>query len=168
MDYQKMFLDWQDIEVLVKKIYNKISEAKIKIDIIVPILKGGFIPAMLIGKLLDNDNFACCQIRRSVSNKSNCDFHSPIVGGLTCADKILNSDVLIVEDIVYSGDTVKKAIEVLKQKGAKNIYIASLFNFYAKSDLGKIYCGNDNIKEINWIVFPWDFESYYCRENKND
>ena len=163
MNYEKRYITWQDVENLVLKISNNLKKDNVKIDTIVPILKGGFIPGTLIGKVLNIDKFSCLHIRRSASNLSNCDFHEPKMLGITATDGLKNKNVLIVEDIIDSGETIKFAIQELKKQGVANIIVASLYSFYLNDNYGKIYHGNDDPKDACWIVFPWDFESSYCK-----
>lgn len=164
MNYQKKYLTWDNIDHLIKRIVTQLMLDDVDIDTIVPIVKGGFIPSMLIGKNFNIDKYSCLHIRRSNTNLSNCDFHSPELIGLTGKDYLKDANILIVEDIVYSGETLKFAIEELKKCGVKNIYVASLYNFYLGDDFGKIYQGNKNSKEVDWIVFPWDYENNYAKE----
>ena len=77
-------------------------------------------------------------------------------------------NILIVEDIVYSGETIKFAIEELKKQGVANIYVSTLYNFYSDNNFGKIYQGNLDDKDVDWIVFPWDYESSYCKKGEED
>ena len=163
MNYNKKYIDWNDIEVQVLKIAKDLIKDNVRIDTIVPILKGGFIPSILIGKILNIDTYSCLHIRRSDSNLSNCDFHQPKMLGITTTESLKNKNVLIVEDIVYSGETIKFAIEELKKHGVANIYVCTLYNFYSGNDFGKIYRGNSDPKAVDWIVFPWDYESDYCK-----
>lgn len=163
MNYNKKHIDWNDVEKLVNKIARDLSVDNVRIDTVVPILKGGFIPAVLIGKKFNLDTYSCLHIRRSMSNLSNCDFHQPNMLGITATENLKNKNVLIVEDIVYSGETIKFAIEQLRKYGVANIYVCTLYNFYLGNEYGKIYQGNRDAKEVDWIVFPWDYESSYCK-----
>ena len=163
MNYNKKILDWTDIEKLVNKITTNLKNDNISIDTVVPVLKGGFIPSMLIGKNLNIDTYSCIHIRRSASNLANCDFYQPKLLGITATENLKGKNILIVEDIVYSGETIRFAIEQLKEYGVANIYVSTLYNFYLGDDYGKIYQGNCDAKEVDWIVFPWDYENLYCK-----
>lgn len=157
MNYELKELSWSDVKDLSKNICDQITEDKLKIDVVVPVLKGGFFLAMMAMKYLNIDSIGCIQIRRSKSNLPNCDFHEPVFLGVTNIEKIKGANVLVTEDIIYSGETIKFVVTKLKEYGAKNIYISTLYNFYKANDISKIYQGNKN-DGVNWIVFPWDFE----------
>ena len=144
MNYDKKHLDWSDIEKLVNQIVKGLKKDNVDIDTIVPIMKGGFIPSALIGKKLNIDTYSCLHIRRSESNLSNCDFHDPKMLGITATDSLRDKNVLIVEDIVFSGETIKFAIEQLKEYNVKNIYVCTLYNFYS----GGVICQ----PLTNWYV----------------
>lgn len=77
-------------------------------------------------------------------------------------------DVLIVDDMISTGNTLVKAIELLKKKGAQKIYIAASLCFYngkcveklnalyEKGDLNKVigtdavFHGEEFIKNTSW------------------
>lgn len=161
MNYDKKILTWDDVYKNIQNIVNEINNDKIKIDLLLPVIKGGFIPAMFIAKHIGIDKFSFIQARRSKSNLSNCDFGDAKFLGLLNKDAIKGANVLIVEDIVYTGDTLKLVLNEIKKYSPKNIYICSMYSFYTGNDLGHIYKGNSNPNEVNWIVFPWDYEHPY-------
>ena len=161
MNYQKKILTWEEFYLNISSIASQIVKDDIKVDVLVPVVKGGFIPSVFLGKHLNIDNYSCIQVRRSKSNLANCDFEDAKFLGLLNSEIIANSNILIVEDIIYSGETLELVLKELKKYNPKNIYICSMFNFYTGDKFGKIYYGNKNPSDVNWIVFPWDYEHPY-------
>lgn len=162
MNYTPKYLSWDDVENLCKKICDDIKKDRIEFNFIVPVLKGGFFPSMLIAKNFNIDNFSCIQIRGSNSNLINSDFHEPKYLGCTNSEALKGVNVLICEDIVYSGATLDVVVEKLKMFGVKKIYTCTLYNFCQSERFGKIYHGNIQ-DDVNWIVFPWDYEHPYSK-----
>lgn len=77
----KMYLSWDDINVLVEDLCNTIASSGAEIKSITGIQRGGLIPAVMI------------------SHKLNIPFVSRI-----------NKDTLVVDDICDTGETLKKSI----------------------------------------------------------
>ena len=48
MDYIPKYLDWKDVENLCMVICNEIRKDKIKFDVVVPVIKGGFFLSNLL------------------------------------------------------------------------------------------------------------------------
>ena len=59
------YLDWDDIENLVKKTALKIKKNNKKYDLIIGIKNGGIIPAILISRELDINNIEFITIRKN-------------------------------------------------------------------------------------------------------
>jgi uncharacterized protein len=77
----KMYLSWDDINVLVEDLCNTIATSGVEIKSIAGIKRGGLIPAVM------------------VSHKLNIPY----------VDRI-NKDTLVVDDICDTGETLKKSI----------------------------------------------------------
>lgn len=73
---------------------------------------------------------------------------------------IKDKHVLIAEDIVDSGTTIKTVIEMLKQKGAKSIEIVSLLNKDMNNNLNPKYVGF-NIPNKFVVGYGLDFKDKY-------
>jgi len=158
MNYKKKMISWDDVYLCINNIITELQKDKVGIDVLVPVLKGGFIASMFLGKNLDIDKFAGIQVRRSDSNIINSDFHKAKYLGITNPDIIKNAQILIVEDIIHTGKTIELVVEKLKKYQPSKIYICALYNYYSGNDFGKIYQGNVNKNHVNWIVFPWDYQ----------
>ena len=159
MDFEKKFLSWEEFYKMINKIAKDIEKDNIKIDVLVPILKGGFIPSMFLDKHLNIDKHAFIHTRSSDSNLSNCDFHTPAFLGITNKKLIKNSNILIVDDVIATGNTLNLVLNKIQKLNPKNIYICSLYNYYDSQI--KIYSGNNSKPKEKWIIFPWDYESEY-------
>lgn len=77
----KMYLSWDDINVLVEDLCNTIATSGVQVKSIAGIKRGGLIPAVMI------------------SHKLNIPY----------VDRI-NKDTLVVDDICDTGETLKKSI----------------------------------------------------------
>lgn len=145
---------WDDIVNLSEKIYHEIIARGIKIDTLVPVLRGGAPLSLLLNRHMPDVDTACVHIKRSKTNSPNSDFGDPILKGITNESAIKGKNILIVEDIIDKGLSVDKAIEAIKRYNPQNVFVTTLFNF--NDDKYKdIICG-EKLESYVWIVFPWD------------
>ena len=147
-------LSWAEVEKGARNILTEIDKKNINIDTIIPILRGG----SPLGTLLSNNMDADCSfihIRRSESDEINAFLGKPMLKGITNDEKINGKDILIVDDLLDKGETMKFAIETLKKYNPKSIHIAVLFNF-AKMEDEENYIVGLTLKEKKWIIFPWE------------
>lgn len=154
-NYPLVKVDWEEIQKLSSKIAKQIIEDDKRIDLIVPILRGGMPIAMILSSILDVTEMSCVHIRRSINDEPNTEFKKiPINKGITNIEKITNANILIVDDTLDSKITLDYTISLLKQHNPKSISIAILYNFN-KDTFGNVYSGEE-VQKYKWVVFPWE------------
>ncbi len=126
-DVEKILVSEEEIEnrsrELAKEISNYYKE-KNSIPVVVGLLKGS-VPFMmsLVMKMecdleIDFMDVSSYSGTASVEVKINKDINTSVI----------DRDILIVEDIIDTGKTLEKVIELFKHKGAKDIKIATLLD----------------------------------------
>lgn len=153
-NYPLVKVDWNEVKRLTQGIANKLIADKKDIDLIVPIIRGGMPIAMLLSSMLDVEEMSCIHIRRSIDDNPNTEFKQPVNKGITNAEKIKDSNILIVDDTLDSKITLDYAINLLKEYQPKSITVAILYNFN-KNTFDSIYSGEE-VQEYKWVVFPWE------------
>jgi hypoxanthine phosphoribosyltransferase len=133
------YLDWDDIENLVKKTALKIKKKNKKYDLIIGIKNGGIIPAILISRELDINDIEFITIRENKIFKVN-KFHK---------DK---KYLLIIDEIYDTGKTFFIVNEYFKRF---EYDYACLVSRYRIPDNNKIVTGKV-LNHKKWIVFPWE------------
>jgi len=155
-DYEIRNVSWDDLIKLTGHIYDQIQKQNLKIDTLVPILRGGMPLTLLLTRYMKDVNTTCLHIRRSKTNQTNSEFLDAEFKGITNAEALTNKNVLIVEDIIDKGLTVDMALDILKKYKPKNIYIATFFNYNKSKYINAI--SGESPNEIKWIKFPWEVE----------
>ena len=133
------YLDWDDIENLVKKTVLKIKKNNKKYDLIIGIKNGGIIPAILISRELDINDIEFITIRKNKIFKFN-KFHK---------DK---KYLLIIDEIYDTGKTFSIVNDYFKRF---EYDYACLISRYRIPDNNKIVTGKV-LNHKRWIVFPWE------------
>ena len=133
------YLDWDDIENLVKKTALKIKKNNKKYDMIIGIKNGGIIPAILISRELDINNIEFITIRKNKIFNFN---------------KFLKDKkyLLIIDEIYDTGKTFFIVNEYFKRF---EYDYACLVSRYRIPDNNKIVTGKV-LNHKKWIVFPWE------------
>jgi uncharacterized protein len=138
---KKDYLDWNDIENLVKKTALKIKENNKKYDLIIGIKNGGIIPAKLISRELNINDIDF------ISIKMNQIF--------TSSNFTRNKKYLLIDDIYDTGKTfsiVNKFFNSFEYD-----YACLVSRSRITDNNGKIIIMIGEILNHNkWIVFPWE------------
>lgn len=135
---KKDYLDWNDIENLIKKTALKIKENNKKYDLIIGIKNGGIIPAKLISRELNINDIDF------ISIKMNQIF--------TSSNFTRNKKYLLIDDIY---DTGKTFFTVNKFFNSFEYDYVCLISRYRITDNSKIITG-EILNHNKWIVFPWE------------
>lgn len=126
-DVKKILISQEEIEKRCCELGKEISEYYKKRNstpIVIGLLKGSIPFMMDLVKRIDVDleidfmDVSSYSGTNSIEVKVNKDIESPII----------DRDVLIVEDIIDTGKTMEKVIEMFKNKGAKDIRIVTLLD----------------------------------------
>lgn len=153
-NWKTKIVKWEEIRRLSRNIITQINNSNVQIDTLVTIFRGGSILSLILGANIKNVNTSCLHIKRSLTNEVNSEFGNSIFKGITNENEIKGKNILITEDIIDSGLTLDRAIEILKEYKPKNIYIATFYNFNKKKY--KISFTGEFVEQPCWFIFPWE------------
>jgi uncharacterized protein len=120
-----------------------------KPDVIVSICRGGWIPARVLSDLLDNPNLA--NVRSESYTGIGRAADQPILTQEVSMD-VKGKKVLLVDEIVDSGQSLKLIIDHINQQGASEVKTATLY-YKPSSIIKPDYYEKETSK---WIIFPWE------------
>lgn len=142
---------WNQIYWFLLDLAKTIQSTDFQADIILGVSRGGWIPARILSDLLENPNLANIKAEFYMgATKSRC---KPIITQPVSVS-IEDKKILIVDDVADTGESIKLVNSHLKEHGASEIKIATIYckpwsiivpNYYAK-------------KTSLWIVFPWEIK----------
>lgn len=147
MEYLK--LSWDDIEEQCGVLAKGIEERAVPFDIIIGISRGGWVPARILSDILGNDEIDTVRVKfyESVDKTAK----EPVILLSTQID-IKGKDILLVDDIADTGESLIATIEHLKEKNAKSIFVATL----VKKPQSKVTPDLFVRETPNWVIFPWE------------
>jgi hypoxanthine phosphoribosyltransferase len=77
----------------------------------------------------------------------------PILRGIVCGFEIPDSRILVIDDIVRSGDTAQVVVDWLSTMGCERVVVVAPF---AEARPYNFQCySNNQVGESSWIKFPW-------------
>ncbi|MCW4016014.1 MAG: phosphoribosyltransferase [Candidatus Bathyarchaeota archaeon] len=142
---------WEQVYSLLLKLANSIQKSNFKPDIIVGVSRGGWIPARILSDLLEKHELANVTAQFYVGigeTKPEPTITQPV------SVRVKDKQILLVDDLADSGKSLKLVNEHLKNQGASEIRIATIYR-KPWSITTPHYC----VKETNhWIVFPWELK----------
>jgi hypoxanthine phosphoribosyltransferase len=147
MEYLK--LSWNDIEEHCRVLAKEIEERAVPFDVIIGISRGGWVPARLLSDILGNDDVDTVRVKfyKSVGQTAK----RPEILLSTQID-IEGKDVLLVDDIADTGESLIATVEHLKEKNVKNIFVATL----VKKPQSKLTPDLFVRETPDWVIFPWE------------
>lgn len=160
-DIEKVLLTEEEIDKKIREIGGKISKDYANKDLmLIGVLKGSVV---FMADLLKRITIPCTMDFMAVSSYGASTTTSGVVRILKDLDfEIQGKDILIVEDIIDSGVTLKYLVKYLKSRKPKSLEIACLLNKQErrKVDLSPKYIGFE-VPDYFLVGYGLDFAEKY-------
>jgi uncharacterized protein len=141
------YINWAEYGDLADALAEKVRLGGVKFDVIIGIARGGIPVAMVV-----SDHLAVAIDFINVKSYTGiAERKEPRILS-TLTDEIAEKNVLVVDDLVDQGDTMKTVCAFLAQKKPKKLMTAVLFKKPWTKTGPDFYL--DEVE--HWIVFPWE------------
>lgn len=157
MEQELYIMTWDELGNAASNILREIKNRNIKVDTVVPVLRGGAPLGGMISCNMKGTDTAYIHIRRSTSDDKNAFLGTPVLKGITNENAIKGKHILIVDDLLDKGVTMQFAIDELKKLEPASIHVAVIYNFTDNQD-EEMFITGSKLEEKKWIVFPWEKE----------
>lgn len=144
---KKEHYSWDLYHSLVIQLKRKVSKTP---NIIVSIGKGGSIPGIILAEI-----FKCNNLNlglKSYKGQIRGEIHE--YQGLNNYEALRDANILIVDDLVDSGETFQYAVDKFIGNGCERIETASIF--YKNCSKFKPDHYVEEVDNNIWIVHPWE------------
>lgn len=143
-------LDWEELYWDVFELAKKIKRSGFKPDVLVAIARGGWVIGRILSDLLEVPDVAGLTIKFYTGvdeTRTKPEIVQPLVQDVNM------KKLLLVDDIVDTGETLKLALEHVKEKGAREVKSAAPYikkwspitpDYYVRVMDG-------------WVVFPYEY-----------
>ncbi|MDD5016077.1 MAG: phosphoribosyltransferase family protein [Atribacterota bacterium] len=153
----KSYKTWEEIVKLVDKICSEIKMDYTNPDVIIPILRGGMVPARLISEYFPNSQIKCIRAKAYDKDEKQQDFKEESVYVENFDYDISHCVALVVDDISDTGDTLNAVCyEIYKHCFLHPHQIVVATIYYKERTLYAPDFYGEKVENDQWIVFPWE------------
>lgn len=160
-DVPAAVLGWAEFTAITDQLAHRISADGCP-DVVVGILRGGMIPAVRLSHVLGLRDVRALDVTHTTADGVNAaKTPRPLLHNSSSLGEVTGLDLLLVDDVAGTGETIEVCRSVLEAAGAGNVRIAACVlneaNWRDSGDhdpgdvltyLGAAYQG--------WVVFPWE------------
>jgi uncharacterized protein len=144
------FITWEEVYSLCHQLAQQLRKANFRINVIVAIARGGYVPARLLSDMLGIDDLACFKIEHYQGAYKQ---QEAVVKYPLNAD-INGRNVLLLDDVCDSGDTFDVGIGHIRQCGTVNEMRTAVLHLKTVSRyVPDFYV--EEIREWRWLIYPW-------------
>ncbi len=148
-------LTWSDVVSHVWALADKILTSRWRPNVIIGIARGGMVPAMLLSDVLNVHDVLTMQLRHWPEPGKMME-HVEVKFDLPSVD-LRDRDVLIVDDIVDTGDTLRFARDHVSSKHrALSVRTAALHLRRSRARYAPDFYGVEILGD-EWIMYPWNY-----------
>lgn len=143
---------WEQMGEYTFRLAKEILDSGEKFDRVVALAKGGWTWARTLMDYLAIDEISSVRFKsyQGVNEASEPQLVQPLT------DSIHGQNILLFDEVIDTGATIKKASEYLKMMGAKNLTIASLCYKPHSSTKPDFYA----FQTSAWVVFPHEIREF--------
>lgn len=154
------YFDWNEILEIIKNMSQKIRK-DYNPEIIISVVRGGMIPGVILSHALNIrkvENIKCIE---TINDEINAIKQEPIVDENINLSEIRGKKVLIVDDILGSGATIRKIKEEVKKWEPEELRTAICVVNEQNWEKSNSSNHNSEIEYVGksvkgWVVFPWE------------
>lgn len=143
-------VSWDEAYQLSRKLSFVIKSSGFHPHLVVAIGRGGYVPARIVCDFLMHSLLASIKIEHW--DKAACKRPEAAVRFPLAVD-VRGQDVLIIDDITDTGDTLKTAIDYLSELGAGEIK-TGVMQHKTTSTVVPDFCA-EVLADWRWIIYPW-------------
>jgi uncharacterized protein len=143
-------ITWEEVYSLCHQLVQQLHRENFRIDIIVAIARGGFVPARLLSDMLGIHDLTSFKIEHYQGAYKQ---HEAYVKYPLNAD-INGRNVLLLDDVCDSGDTFAVGVEHIQRCGTLNeMRTAALHLKTVSRFIPDFYA--ETVGEWRWLIYPW-------------
>lgn len=157
-----IYIPWSRAIELCYRLATKVLDDNVRPDMVIAISRGGLVPARIVSDVLGVDQLYVVKSRLwGIGGKL---YDQPRIEGAQ-AIEVDGKDVLIIDEVVDTGATMNKVVDIIKWNGAKSVK-AGVLHYKSTSSFIPDYFV-EKIERWAWIFYPWSFsETLYALASK--
>lgn len=141
---------WRHVYLMLLGQAEKIRESSFKPDVVIAVLRGGWLPARVLSDLLEAGlGNVSAEFYVGVAETRK----APVLAQ-SVSVAVAGKKVLVVDDVADSGESLKLVTAHILQQGAKESRIATLYYKPWSAVKPDYYV----LETRCWVVFPWEIK----------
>jgi uncharacterized protein len=152
-------LSWSDLGATVEGIAGRVRVGGVP-DVLVGVLRGGIIPAVLLAHAFGVRSVRAVEVVHTATDDVDASkIPFPVVSNGASLGDLAGRDVLVVDDIAGTGDTIVHTVDVVHATGASRVRTAvcvvnaANWQRAQRPDETLTYVG---ATVQGWVIFPWE------------
>ncbi|MDD5269039.1 MAG: phosphoribosyltransferase [Methylococcales bacterium] len=144
------FITWEEVYSSCHQLARQLRKANFRIDVIVAIARGGYVPGRLLSDMLGIYDLACFKIEhyQGAYKQQEAFVKYPLNADIN------GRNVLLLDDVCDSGDTFEVGIEHIRHCGTVNeMRTAALYLKIVSRFIPDFYA--EKVNEWRWLIYPW-------------
>jgi hypoxanthine phosphoribosyltransferase len=143
-------ITWEEVYSLCRQLVRQLRKASFRIDVIVAIARGGYVPGRILSDMLGIHDLTSFKIEHYQGAYKQ---HEAFVKYPLNAD-INGRNVLLLDDVCDSGDTFAVGVEHIRLSDTVNeMRTAALHLKTVSKFIPDFYV--ETVSEWRWLVYPW-------------
>ena len=143
-------ITWEEVYSLCRQLVRQLRQANFRIDVIVAIGRGGYVPGRILSDMLGIHDLTGFKIEHYQGTQKQ---HEAFIKYPLSAD-INGQNVLLVDDVCDSGDTLAIGVEHIHHCGTVNEIRTAALHFKTVSKfIPDFYV--ESVSEWRWLIYPW-------------
>jgi hypoxanthine phosphoribosyltransferase len=152
--FRCVLTNWDYIYNLCRNISREIKSSGYEPDVIIALARGGWFAGRVLCDFLGLDDLSSLKIEHYTGTAA-IDTGEPYIRYPLSENVIEGKKVLIVDDIVDTGESMISAKTYVEEMNPKEVRTASL-QYLGSSKIDPDYVG-ERLEDWAWIVYPWNF-----------
>lgn len=154
------YFDWRKFSEIVKNMSENIKK-DYNPEVIISVVRGGMVPSVILSRALGIRKVENIKSIETISDEINAIKLEPIIDKNVNLSEIRRKKVLIVDDILGSGATIRKIKEEVKKWQPEELRTAICLVNEENWEKSNKSDYNDEIEYVGktvrgWVVFPWE------------
>nr|WP_245712586.1 phosphoribosyltransferase family protein [Micromonospora nigra] len=152
-------LGWDAITATADRIADEVRADSVP-DVLVGVLRGGVIPAVLLAHALAVRTVRTVEVLHTTADGVDAvKSAAPQVANPASLGDLTGADVLIVDDVAGSGDTLARTVELVRDAGAARTrtatFVCNVGNWRRPQAPGQALTYIGTVVD-GWVIFPWE------------
>jgi len=143
-------ITWDEVYRLCRQLVRQLRKANFRVDVIVALARGGYVPGRLLSDMLGVHNLTSFKVEHYQGVFKQ---HAAYIKYPLNAD-INGRNVLLLDDVCDSGDTFSVGVEHIHHCGKVNEMRTAALHFKTVSQyIPDFYA--ETVNEWLWLIYPW-------------